>query len=88
MDTSDQQPPSQAVVEAIATIEGVPPCELGPPEYEPLHAVLDPEALDALFAGRADGTSRPRGSVSFAYCGYAITVDQYGTVTIDGQVDD
>lgn len=84
---ADEQLPSQAVIEAIATAEGVSPSELAPPEYEPLHAVVDPEALDALFADRSSGTPRPGGSVSFTYCGYALTVTDCATVSIDDERD-
>lgn len=83
IDTTVYQSPSQAVVETIAAAEGVPVDELGPPEYEPLHAVVDPRALDALFAKRTDGVPRPGGTVSFAYCGYEVTVEQDGTVSLE-----
>ncbi len=85
---SGTQPPSQTVIEAVASAEGVPPSELGPPEYEPLHAVVDPDALDTLFARRPDGTERAGGSVSFQYCGYEFTVDQQHTVTIDRALEE
>lgn len=88
VDRMVQQPPSQAVVETVAAMEGIPPDELRPPEYESLYDVVNPEALDALFADRTGGTSRPGGSVSFAYCGYRITVEECGTVTVEGRVDD
>ncbi len=77
------RPPSEAVIEAVAEAEGVPPEGLVPPAYEPLHAVIDPEALDALFAARSDGTDRPRGTVSFRFCGYDVTVDGDGRVALE-----
>lgn len=85
VDATVERPPSQAVVEAIAALEGISPAKLRPPEYEPLHDVVDPEALDALFAERAGGRSRPGGSVTFHYCGYEVTVEECGTVTIEGR---
>lgn len=72
---------SQAVVEAIAEREGVDVTDVEPPEYEPLYEVVNPEALDALFAPTASGRPRPPGSVSFTYAGYDVTV--YG----DGRVE-
>ncbi|WP_265110962.1 HalOD1 output domain-containing protein [Halosolutus halophilus] len=88
IDTTVKRPPSRAVIEAVASVEGVPPDEVGPPEYESLYEVLEPEALDSLFADQPDGTPRPGGFVSFTYCGYRITVEKCGTVTIEGTVDD
>lgn len=75
--------PSQAVVEALADAEGVSPAELSPPEYEPLHTVIDVEALDSLFESRVDGRPRSDGSVSFQYCGYTVRVDAEGEVTLE-----
>ncbi|WP_049923117.1 HalOD1 output domain-containing protein [Halopiger djelfimassiliensis] len=75
--------PSQAVVETVAAAEGVPPAELRPPEYEPLHAVVDPQALDRLFADRSNGQPRPGGDVCFQFCGYDVTVDEAGSVTLE-----
>jgi Halobacterial output domain 1 len=49
----------------------------------PLYDVIDPEALDALFARRADGSPRPVGKISFQYAGYWVTVSSDGAVEID-----
>lgn len=86
-DEPSNRPPSQAVIEAVAEAEGVPPDELTPPAYEPLHAVIDPEALDALFAARSEGTDRPRGTVSFRFCGYDVTVDRDGRVALEAATE-
>lgn len=59
------------VVTAIADQEGIDPTDLDPPLYE----VVDPEALNRLFA---DTTGR----VSFEYHGYLVTVDAEGSVTL------
>ena len=75
--------PSQAVIEAVADAEGVSPRALRPPAYQPLHEVIDPDSLDALFANRVDGAPRASGTVSFTYCGYAVTVDGDGSVTLE-----
>lgn len=80
---TDERPPSQAVVEAVAEAEGVRPTDLAPPEYESLHAVVDPAALDALFADRSNNTRRPRGTVSFRFCDFDVTVDRDGRVTLE-----
>ena len=50
-----------------------------------LYDVIDPEALDALFAPRADGSPRPVGKVSFQYAGYWVTVSSEGAVELDSE---
>ncbi|WP_226481510.1 HalOD1 output domain-containing protein [Natrinema amylolyticum] len=80
---SSRKAPSQAVIEAVADAEGVPPTAVSPPDYQSLHAVVDPSALDALFADRPSGANRPGGTVSFSFCGYDVTVDQDATVTLE-----
>ena len=84
-DSSGQprQPPSQTVIETVAETEGVQPAELSPPQYESLHAVVDPTALDALFADRPNGMTRPRGTTSFTFCGYHVTIGRDGAVTLE-----
>ncbi len=72
---------TEKTVETIAETEGKSVYE-----HKPLYNVIDPEALDALFAPRADGTSRPVGEVSFHYEGYWVTVSSEGAVEI--QPDD
>ncbi|SDC21864.1 HalOD1 output domain-containing protein [Natrinema hispanicum] len=89
-DSSDAQPtkpPSQAVIETVADAEGIESVELAPPQYESLHAVIDPAALDALFAARSNGATRPGGAVSFPFCGYHVTVGDDGTVTLEESAD-
>lgn len=81
----DRMEPSQAVVEAVAEREGVEPTELVPPEYETLYDAVDPAALDALFAPRANGADRADGSVTFPFCGYTVTVTADGTVSVDSE---
>lgn len=83
VDTSPRDAPSQSVVRAVAQREDVDPVELSPPEYEPLHDVVDPTALDALFAPRPEGTPRRGGRVEFTFCGYDVTVESDGTISID-----
>ncbi|ELY60639.1 HalOD1 output domain-containing protein [Natronolimnohabitans innermongolicus] len=82
-DTMSRRPPSRSIIEAVAEAEGVPAHELRPPTYESLHTVIDPDALDALFEPHADGTVRPAGRVTFPYCGYTVTVDADGSVSLE-----
>ena len=72
---------SYEIIEAIAEREGVETTAIEPPEYEALYDVLNPEALDALFAPREDGTPRTEGRIEFAFCGYDVVV------TSDGEVE-
>ncbi|RKD97791.1 HalOD1 output domain-containing protein [Halopiger aswanensis] len=83
VDGTVRKTPSRAVVEAVADAEGVAPTELRPPEYEPLHAAVDPEALDSLFDERANGSPRSHGSTSFHYCGYRVTVAADSSVSLE-----
>ena len=73
---------SYEVIRAVAEREGVDPIDIEPPEYEPLYDVLNPEALDALFAPRESGTPRGAGRIEFTYCGYDVVVDSDGTVEL------
>lgn len=64
-------PPSKTIVRAVADVDDVDPTEL-PPLYE----AIDPDALDAVFRGRSDG------SVTFDYSGYTVTVRENAEVTV------
>jgi hypothetical protein len=63
-------PPSRAIVEAIATREGLDATEIEPPAYDPLYTVVNPEALDELFRTGTGGNVR----VVFEYEGYEVVV--------------
>lgn len=80
--TNDHGPLSYLIIEAIAEKEGVDPINIEPPQYDALYEVLNPEALDALFAPREDGTPRNAGHVTFTFCGYEIKVSSDRTVSI------
>ena len=67
---------SQSVVETVAKAEGVSPTELTPPLYE----VVDPDALDQLFAAASVGSGP---EVAFPYKGYEVTVDGNGVVSVE-----
>ena len=70
------------VIAAVAEREGVDPLELEPPEYDALYDVINPEALDALFATRENGRQRPTGRIEFPYCGYQVVVTSDGEVEV------
>jgi len=62
---------SLAVVEAVATAEGISPLDLS----VPLATVIDTDALDALF--RCESCN-----VTFDYCGYRVSVDSDRSVAL------
>ncbi len=57
---STDEPISVAVARALAQFEGADST------VTPLYEYVDPDALDALFADRSDGTPRRTGTVRFA----------------------
>lgn len=69
---------SEAVVEAVADAEGVSPLELRPPLFE----VVDPDALDKLFPLPSLEQGRTEGHVTFEYCGYEVTVQPDGVISV------
>jgi hypothetical protein len=66
------QRPSQAVVEAVASKEGVEPIEIGPLAYD-----IDPDALNRLVQ------SMDEGSITFGFEGYQVRVDSDGGVVVE-----
>lgn len=77
------EPPSIAVVSLVAAVAGCDPAEL-----EPLSDVLDPDALDELFAPTPTGRHRTDGRVEFSYHGYDVTVYSYGVVEVEPTGDE
>ena len=79
------RPASVAVVEAVAAA-----ADMDPVDIPPLHSIVDPDALDILFAPTTAGHVRPGGSTSFDFEGYRVTVRSHGTIEIDplANVDD
>lgn len=75
-----QEPISTAVTHAIATIEGV-----DPERIESLSETINPDALDALFQPKLDGTSRSDGHISFTLHGYDVTVHSHGKIVISSR---
>lgn len=82
--TQPETTPSVAadVVSKIAEREGIEPTEL-----RPLHGVVDPDALNAIFAARAPGVARAGGRVTFPYCGYVVQVHGDGRVHVRADRD-
>ena len=74
MATTNTQPPSIAIVDAVARREGESPADLRPPLWN----AIDPEALDLLFE-KGDSTV----SVSFEYRGYRVNVARNGVVEVE-----
>lgn len=68
---------SQSVIEAIAEAKGTDPVELTPPLFE----VIDPDALDQLFAATPTN-ERMGGQVVFTHNGHEITVHGDNSVSV------
>lgn len=71
------QPPSVALVEAMAVVTDTDENDL-----DPLYRSIDPEALDDLFA-HAPGASGFDGRLTFTYCDHTVTVHGSGEIVID-----
>ncbi|WP_227355772.1 HalOD1 output domain-containing protein [Haladaptatus salinisoli] len=69
---------SALVVEAVAVHD-----QRSPDDLEPIYQSINPDALDSLFTPLTDGTSRADGHVSFAYCGYHVTITSDGTIDLE-----
>lgn len=67
--------PSLAIIEFISGLEETDPIELTPP----LHDVIDPDAIDALFDSFNESPQAQK-SLSFTYQGYEVTVRNDGQV--------
>ena len=81
-ENTNNEPISTVIAETIANHKGVDPVDI-----EPLYTTIDPEALDALFAPRNDGTARTAGRITFTHAGYEITVNSDRTATVE-PIDD
>lgn len=80
------QTPTAAVIEAVAAASGRSfssrngvDGDGGREELPPLYDTIDPDALNAIFE---DGNGRSTVEVKFVYCGYEVTVDGTGKVTV------
>jgi Halobacterial output domain 1 len=65
------------ILEAITARE-----EVDPDDCPPLYDVIDPDALDNLFAPTQAGSER-HGKVIFQYCGYHVTVSGDRAISLD-----
>jgi hypothetical protein len=69
---------STLVVNAVAAVSDRDHTEL-----TPLNDVVDPGALNALFAPKHDDTPRTGGTVSFTLSEHRVTVESEGRILID-----
>lgn len=69
---------STAVVRTVSAVRGWDPCA-----RQPLTDVVDPDALDALFAPRPNDTPRAGGRLSFSYGGCRVTVKDGELLTVE-----
>ena len=76
--TAETRTVSESVVEVVAEAEETDPLELTPPLYE----VIEPDALDQVFAATPTDERR-KGTVTFSYNGYEVTVRGDGDVSVD-----
>lgn len=75
--TLDDATPTRAVVETVAEARGC-----GPTDLPPLNEVVDPDALDRLFADARSGRPRRGGHLVFHYAGCTVTVLGTGRVVV------
>lgn len=75
-DWSAAEPLSFSVVRAVATRSGKDPAAV-----QSLHDVVDPDALDALFADRRGRN----GALSFTLDGHDVTVHADGGIVVDAR---
>jgi Halobacterial output domain 1 len=78
--------PDSLSTHVLTTVADAKECT--PDDLEPLYNVINPEALDELFAPRTNGTMRANGSVSFQYDGYWVTVTSENDVELELLQDD
>jgi len=72
---SEHRSITEQVLQAVADEEGTSPMELDAPLYD----VIDPDALEALFAD-----DRTPESVQFSYLGYRVTIDGDRQIDVTG----
>lgn len=69
---------SSTVVMAVAAV-----LDRDVTELDPLDDAVDPDALDALFVPKPDGTERGGGELSFRFGGCTVTVASRGEIVVD-----
>lgn len=67
------------IVRAIGEATGTPVAEMGTQLYD----VVDPDALNHLFADRLNGVPRRGGRVVLSVAGCTVTLDGDGVITVD-----
>ena len=76
-DWSGDVPLSTTILSLVTKATG-----LAPEELAPLNDIVDPDALDNLFAPRGCGTARPAGAVSFEFEDLHVSIGRDGTVNV------
>lgn len=77
------RPASEAIVKAVATATGIDQLEL-----PPLHSVIDPDALDALFDSPTRRASKQRLVLTFEYADCRVSAKAHGTVEVKPNCED
>lgn len=77
-DRTNDVPLSTAIVRAIANVSNTPAEDL-----DPLYDVVDPDALNGIFAPHADGRERVAGGLWFYYSGYRVIVYPDGEIKME-----
>jgi len=67
----DGEPPSEAVVRAIASLTNTPVLDL-----EPLYEVVDPNHLDGVLGSDAPGVEEATVTIAFGGCRVTVTRDE------------
>ncbi|WP_345779787.1 HalOD1 output domain-containing protein [Halosolutus halophilus] len=70
------RPPSLAIVEAVAAVEGV-----APTEFDPLYETIDPESIDQLFTDSGN-TSTPASFLRLSVAGWNVFVRGDGVIRV------
>lgn len=82
-DPSGADDPGIRIVLSVAAVADVDHTEL-----TPLNDVVDPDALNSIFAPRKDGVNREGGLVRFTLSAHEITVHSEGRIVINPPGDD
>ncbi|WP_435153061.1 DUF7504 family protein [Haladaptatus sp. DFWS20] len=70
------------VVETVAEAAGVAPSDIQTCLYD----IIEPDALDALFAPKENGEERANGTVSFSLHGHYVTVSADGIIEVESEL--
>ncbi|GAA0259084.1 HalOD1 output domain-containing protein [Haladaptatus pallidirubidus] len=80
---SSDEPPSKAVVQALAAVEGVAPAEL-----KLLYESIDPEALDTLFDTAVIGQEEGNLVIKFSASGHRVIIRSDESITIPVDIEE